>query len=382
MSTPKIRTHEQYVRDVWAVLVRHGNLTDDERDAARSVKLLYSVSQDGLYGITRHGAWQLAKGAKPRRKKAKKGEPACDHPHHHGHGAQLGIVAQGGETACQLATTVAHELGHVVCGPGKGHSAVWRDACTRLGMQNMVAAGAHVTGWEHNFQPDMAKRLAAIPLWNDGNAATLASVVKVIKATLGDTVLPPALQGNAPLPVVKVKPCGAGFGTLGGRSRGKGSGSRQLKHVCKCEPPRIIRAATRDTQATCKVCKADYALVEASLPPAHGMGASGQGVPAKLAKQHGARPPRVKRGAVAKVRAKLAKAAKAREQAKAKAPAPKATPARKRKIRAATEGQAPLPAASEPAPLGTVAGVPVHGKANAAWCETHNGPVTMCGCVL
>jgi len=387
MSKPiKLRTHERYCQDIWAALVKHGSLSADERDAASCVKLLYSVSQDGLYGVTRHGGWKLAQDAVPKRRKPAKRKPGaepepkpCVHPHHHGHGAMLGIVAQGGETACQLATTVAHELGHVICGPGQGHNAVWRDACKRLGMVNVIAAGAHQPGWVHNFEPKLAKALQRIPLWNDGACATLAQAVGAIKATLGPSVLPPVLQGDIPPPVVKVKPCGAGFGTLGGRSRGKGSGSRMLKYTAKhtppCTGPAILRCASTTLRAKCDACGAPWLLDDASLPPAHGMGPSGQGVAASTAKAHGARPPRAKRGSV-----------KARHKAAGLSPAPAKgkTPAKARKA-AARASQAPLAPVQtetppEPEPVGSVQGVPVFAKPVAAFCDRHNGPVSLCGC--
>jgi hypothetical protein len=56
----------------------------------------------------------------------------------------------------------------------------------------------------------------------------------------------------------------------------------------------------------CDTCGAAFKLDEASLPPSHGMGASGQGVPAATARAHGARKPLAKRKPHATRKAKAA----------------------------------------------------------------------------
>src|SRR5262249_44157799 len=112
------------------------------------------------------------------------------------------VCAFGQESTTQLAGTCLHELGHVLAGWNAGHGKGWHDACALVGLRRVKAAGTrYMLG---NFAPDLRHAIAALPKPDDG--------VPVVTLGLGGAIA--------------LKPCPAGLGTRGGRSRGKGSGSR------------------------------------------------------------------------------------------------------------------------------------------------------------
>jgi hypothetical protein len=89
-----------------------------------------------------------------------------------------------------------------------------------------------------------------------------AAIDKLEKPNEGEIVSTVAMP-QAGLPVTfgtghnyLPKPCGAGIGTRGGKSRGIGSGSRLRKYVCDCG--QIIRAACDDLDATHNECKSAF----------------------------------------------------------------------------------------------------------------------------
>lgn len=193
-------SHEQFVHEVAALGI--GRLTDPEtREKAGQCKLTYGAGQAGLRGITYYQRWLDDKGAQK---------------------AFVEICAHGEENPVQLAGTTLHELGHVLAGFGAGHDKAWKLACERLGLRRIKAAGTVYSA--AMFAPDI--RAAIIRLANRLNDGK-----------------------PVPLGAVKPKPCSAGIGVKGGKSRGAGSGSRLRKYVCS-ECGQILRASTDTLEAT------------------------------------------------------------------------------------------------------------------------------------
>jgi len=62
---------------------------------------------------------------------------------------------------------------------------------------------------------------------------------------------------------LKLRPCGAGVGAKGGKSRGAGSGSRLRKFVCDCGV--IARVARDEFHATCSDCSTAFKRVDAAV---------------------------------------------------------------------------------------------------------------------
>lgn len=293
-AKPATITHEHYVQSIlacalaWAQEAKRINRAD--ASVLSTLKLTYGTGQQGQLGVTYYHRWDRecacpSHGASAKPRKAKQGAKQGSLP-----AALVGICATGQESLVGLCGTVLHELGHVMAGLGQGHGPTWAAACARLGL-----TGIHATftsfSWE-NFEPSLRQRLQALPAPNEGRPLTLAETIAAIKRAGGP--LPPAFQGPQLPPEPKVRPCIAGFGTRYGTSRGPGSGSRYLlyvaSHVSPCTRPAKLRCAGTGLDVRC-VCGAKYELEEASLPPAHDMGPSGQGVVAATAREHDARRP-------------------------------------------------------------------------------------------
>lgn len=224
----KTITHEQYIARVMAHALRQKSVTAADRKALKACRLTYGAGPDGTMGITYHNRWQRnGKG---------------------GVGAFVGICG-----TCQpngnflLADTVLHELGHVCAGPGKGHGPEWKEACDRLGL--VEARATYMPGQKPLFSAAMMKLLKNTKDPNEGKP-----VWRVPTGT------------NGPVEPPKIRPCSAGDGVRGGKSRGPGSGSRNVAHVCECEPPRIIRAAVsqKPLRAKCLDCGAPFVVRDAA----------------------------------------------------------------------------------------------------------------------
>ena len=209
-------THEQFVHEVAALGI--GLLADDDRAKARQSKLTYGAGQAGLRGVTYFNRWLNDKN---------------EQAHF------VEICANGEESPVQLAGTMLHELGHVVAGWEAGHKKEWHCACSKLGLRAIKAAGT-------NYQMAMI------------DPRIRASVAALIERLNDGKPNGAGVNGRAPS---TPKPCSAGVGTRGGKSRGVGSGSRLRKWICACEPkPVIARVSSDDFQATCNVCNAAFTL--------------------------------------------------------------------------------------------------------------------------
>jgi|SRR5215471_5616499 len=211
-------THEQFVhrvRDLAVARLPEG----EDKTRLETAKLVYGLGAPGLRGVTVFGTWQNGT-------KHTDGTPKPED--------FIEVCAAGEENRVQLAGTTVHELAHCLAGHKAGHSKEWKDACAKLGLRNAMAAGHryHMAG----FEPKLREQIAGLDIVDGKPAFGLLGT--------GGILIP-----------VKPRPCSLGYGTRGGRSRGRGSGSRQRKWVCQCAPrPQIVRAATNDLRAHCDVC--------------------------------------------------------------------------------------------------------------------------------
>jgi len=189
-------------------------LSSADRATVDAIKLCYGAGPDGTRGVTYYARWGTA--------------PGTAVPF-------VAINALHQESVVQLAGTILHELGHVLAGHAAGHGAAWAVACNRLGLRRMRAAGTCYT-WAH-FDPDVRDAIVRLPRPVDGTPLPLM-----------------APAGTA----FKLKPCSAGVGTRGGKSRGVGSGSRLKLWECECIPPMKVRVARPDFDATCNCCNGPF----------------------------------------------------------------------------------------------------------------------------
>jgi hypothetical protein len=92
-----------------------------------------------------------------------------------------------------------------------------------------------------NFECDLRFYLAALPKPDEGEPVC-------------------NLYGSGVGP--KLKPCTAGIGTRGGKSRGAGSGSRLRLFECECVPPVKARVARDEFAATCNCCNGAFHFIK------------------------------------------------------------------------------------------------------------------------
>lgn len=217
-----MQTHESYIRAVASIVVEASDCNPSEMDLLRSIKLVYGAGPDGVRGITYFNRF----------KPAGKDDVV----------PFVEISAFNASSICQITGTTIHELGHVLAGWPAGHGKPWHDACDRLGLRRIKAAGTNYV-WA-NLAPKVRHAVAQLELPGEGS---------VVQSIMG-----PGLGGllGGAWSTMKLKPCGAGFGTRGGTSRGKGSGSRMVKYVCGCG--QIIRAAGHSLEATHGPCSTPF----------------------------------------------------------------------------------------------------------------------------
>jgi hypothetical protein len=210
-------THEAYVAGVRDLILAQSELTDEERERLSHTKLLYGAGQGGVRGVCYYDAWENGVGKV----------------------AVVEIGAASQESWVQLAGTTLHELAHVLAGNNAGHSVAWKEAAKRLGFtKRPEAAGQHYS--LAIFRPALREQTAIL-------AATIADGSPAFRSTFSTMGL-----------TFKVRPCSGGFGTRGGTSRGKGSGSRSRLYICG--HGQKLRAATDTLNATCNDCGSAFAL--------------------------------------------------------------------------------------------------------------------------
>lgn len=209
-------THEQFIQQVRQIAVQR--LNDAERSAALDAKLVYGAGSSATRGVTYFGCWKNG--------------------HEH---AFAEVCAFGEDSPIQVAGTTLHELAHVLCGPGAGHGKEWKSACKRLGLLFVRAAGTKYS--LACFSPDIRDAIAALPQPTDGKPQPFGG--------MGANGIP--LQ-------LKLRPCTAGLGVKGGKSRGAGSGSRLRKFSCGCGT--IIRAARDVLNATHDDCGTKFSRAD------------------------------------------------------------------------------------------------------------------------
>lgn len=205
-------THETFIHNVAALAT--ARVTDSEaRDKLASIKLVYGAGQSGLRGVTYYKTWK------------------------NGHADPMPFVevcAFGQEHWVQVAGTTIHELAHVIA-EGDGHGKGWRAACELLGLRRARAAGHRYM--LASFAPDIRNALALMAKPDEG-----APVTQFANMGLN----------------IKLRPCGAGLGVRGGKTRGQGSGSRLRRYSCDCERPVIVRVASDDFAAHCDHCNSAF----------------------------------------------------------------------------------------------------------------------------
>lgn len=219
-----MNTHESFIHSVRNAALAYAapldpagelrpnaNLTMEERQQLSASKLLYGIFP-GVRGVTFYGVW---KGPQPE---------------------VIEISAVGEESWVQLAGTTIHELAHVLAGHGAGHGADWKAKARQLGLRLPKAAGMEYK--LAYFAPALRMLIASLPHPSDGT--------------------PDFLKG-VHVPRSSARPCSAGVGTHGGKSRGPGSGSRLRKFICQCTPPIIIRASRDQLDCTCNLCHTVFA---------------------------------------------------------------------------------------------------------------------------
>lgn len=205
-------THEAYIAAIADIAA--SRLSSSEAAVVRGIKLTYGAGPSGVRGVTYYNRWHAASGSIV---------PFVE------------ISAFNQASVCQVAGTVIHELGHVLAGFSAGHAKPWHDACSKLGLRHVKAAGTNYT-WAH-FAPDIRERVTALVLPRDGKP-------NAIELPRGMTM--------------KLKPCGAGVGTRGGKSRGPGSGSRLRLWTCECVPPVRLRVARDALEVRCLCCNTNF----------------------------------------------------------------------------------------------------------------------------
>lgn len=201
-------TRKGYLRIVMQVIIYGGRLNEEERKKLLSTELLYGMAGPGVYGTCLYERWFRD-------------------------GVQdvIQVSAFVGETLLEKWITIAHELGHVLAGQGKGHGPEWKTAARRLGLLNPKATDV---GCIDDLDADLVKVLQAIPLPTDGQ---------------------PICDAPGGSRTTTVGGCKAGIGTRDGKTHGPGTGRLRL-WLCQCPRPYRVRVASDDFRARCLNCGA------------------------------------------------------------------------------------------------------------------------------
>ena len=185
LSGMEVVTHEDYLAAIAAAVCEQFPAT---ADALSQVHLVFGSGPRRRGLSTLHRAWGGGEAVDPL--------PLVE------------IAAIGGLSPAETCHVVLHELAHILA-PGMGHGKVWRHAARQVGLVRPRAA------------PD-AGELAD---WN----AISPALCTVLQAIPVPTEPAPAEYWYD----WQRRPCGAGYGSRGGSSRGEGSGSRYLKATCQ-----------------------------------------------------------------------------------------------------------------------------------------------------
>jgi hypothetical protein len=205
-------THEEFILAVRDVAVaRIGDAA--VRLRLTGTKVVYGQGKRGIRGVCRYSAW----------------ENGSLHDF-----IEVGAICE--ESRTQLAGTTLHELAHVLAGPGAGHGPAWKAAASTLGLVHADARDQDYR--DTDFTEDIWRQIERLASLSDGRPA-----------------LDP-LPGRTPVG----RPCPAGIGVRGGRSRGPGSGSRLRLWICRC--PVKARVASDDFRARCLVCDSTFTRYE------------------------------------------------------------------------------------------------------------------------
>jgi hypothetical protein len=227
MTAATTTTHELFihaVRDIVIAAVRTEGVIDEGLLARLAhAKLLYGIGNGSYRGVCHYGAWENGIGNVD----------------------VVEIAASAQESWVQLAGTTIHELAHVLSGWGTGHGNEWKDAAVSLGFKIRPAAAGQVY------------RLAMF-------APAIRHAIYTLAARIGDGQPAFGTYGRGAaiglgFTMVAPRPCSAGVGTKGGKSRGAGSGSRLRLWECECARPVKVRVASDDFRAHCDECGAAFA---------------------------------------------------------------------------------------------------------------------------
>lgn len=215
IATATVETFLAMARDA---ILTQADITAEERDRLRHVKLTYGAGNGAYRGVTFFGVWQTI----------------TETPTDAERTDFIEIAASAQESWVQLAGTLLHEYAHSLAGMGAGHGKEWKATCMRLGFQIRPAAAGQ-RYYLAIFKPALRQALYGI-------AQSLRDGTPLFSVAAGYT-----RTGTS-------GPCRAGYGTRGGKSRGAGSGSRLRLWECGCERPVKVRVASDHFDATCNVC--------------------------------------------------------------------------------------------------------------------------------
>ena len=219
-------THESYIAAIRDLAVdsavSRGTINAEEAERLRHTRLIYGVGDPGIRGACYYQSWQNGVGTVD----------------------VIEVCAMSQESWVQLTGTTLHEMAHVLAGASAGHDTSWKAACVRLGFTKRPEAAGQ-TYHLALFQERIRHRAYALArLMADGSPAFRNS--SWLMTGMG---------------AFSIRPCSAGIGTRGGKSRGKGSGSRLRPYECACTKPIKVRVASDSFAAHCDLCESPFVKV-------------------------------------------------------------------------------------------------------------------------